>query len=56
MRIRVCFVALFVLFGLSLFAQTHSADFVKKDVKEVMRKVADWQVENQSKVRHQPRG
>ena len=56
MRIRVCFVALFVLFGLSLFAQTHSAELVKKDVKEVMRKVADWQVENQSKVRHQPLG
>ena len=48
-------IVLCILF-LGISNLSKSQNFVKSDVKAVMQKVADWQIEHQSEVKHQPLG
>lgn len=42
--------------GFAMNAQSIRGEFNKADVKKVMRSVADWQIEHQKDVKHQPLG
>lgn len=42
--------------GFTMNAQGFSGEFNKPDVKKVMRNVADWQIDHQKDVKHQPLG
>ena len=45
-----------ILHGCMVYGQKFSGEFEKGKVKEVMKSVADWQMANQEKVKHQPLG
>ena len=56
MKFRGFLLLIFISLTAIAEGQTYSTDFNKSDVKEVMRKVADWQIKHQPTVRHQPLG
>lgn len=56
MKKTTLILGLFAITFCQMYSQNKESDFSKSEVKQVMKQVADWQIEHQKEVKHQPLG